>query len=112
MTELKKDQPLAFRRIFLNNGFARIFDLCEISKIYNDESEKTRILTAVSKMFEDQIIAFNRPLSYVGKMKIFLIGFPFINKLVYDIYKIIRGIVGKKKFIRIPLLEAYILKRK
>ena len=112
MVALKKEQPLAFRRIFLNNGFTWICDLCEINKFYNDENEKARILTAVSKMFEYQIIAFNRPLSYVGKVKIFLIGFPFINKLVYDIYKILRGIVGKKKFIRIPLIEDYILKRK
>lgn len=112
LAELITDQPLAFRRIFLNSGFDSIYNICEKNGIGQDKNEKSRILTAISIMFENQIVAFNRKSSHIKKIKGFLIRFSFIYILVYGIYKFFSGIVGGRKVSRIPSIEAYILRPK
>lgn len=107
LASLMEVQPLAFRRIFTTNSFSSIYSI--LGLIENSGIEVSKILTAISKMFERQILEFNRPKSLVQKIKIFYIRYPKIYFVMYEIHKLFMRIFRKKFFLKVDLIERYIV---
>jgi hypothetical protein len=106
LASLMEIQPLAFRRIFTENRFLPIHQI--LNSMKPSCNDRSKILTAISKMFERQIVEFNRPKTFVNKLKLVFDQFPRTYAKLYKLHRLLNGVFGNKEFLKVELIEPYI----
>jgi len=98
-------------RMFINEGFRSISDICKANNAYATEEERIRLLRSFARMLANHCLAAHSPPSYLEQLKVALNKYPGIYSRIYRLYEFSRTHLGPRKFRRIPEIEKYILER-
>jgi glycosyltransferase domain-containing protein len=98
-------------RMFINEGFRSIYDICKASNTFATEEARVKLFRAFARMIANHCLVYYSPPGYIKKLKAMLNNHPALYVNVYRLYELLRTSVGSKKFRRIPEIEKYILAR-
>ncbi len=98
-------------RMFINEGFRSIYDICEASNAYATEEERIRFFKSFARMLANHCLAAYSPPGYLEQLKVALKKYPGLYSRIYRLYEFARTHLGPRKFRRIPEIEKYILER-
>jgi glycosyltransferase domain-containing protein len=109
LATLQASGASTLERMFVNEGFRSIYDICKSTNAYSDEETRVRLFKAFARMVANHCLAYYSAPGYIRTLKMALSRYPALYVSSYKLYEWARTYFGPRKFRRLPEIEKYIL---